>query len=164
MSPHLQLAFIAELTVVMAHLESVWIRWRIRSGKDRKLPHRWMNAARLVSLGLWACSLQCDAVNAAAFIYRSTLYVLAVVGICGPLHGVSLNLWRGLRWYYLGPLKRTRQDSEIDTTFIALASGPPIQLSSYAAYSPFRRWLPMVLYIAAGLLLSVVSHYIYTKT
>ena len=149
--PHLHLLFLLILAAAAVLFEDEWIRTRLWNGNTAKLPHRTVLTIRWGALAIWVLLwFHGPWVRLFTFILMAALL--------GSLHAIGLNLRRHKPWYYLGPFKRTRADSAIDTIFIALASPPAKPVLGGEVYAPKPVWLPMVLAVAVDLLIALAAH------
>ena len=99
-------------------MEAAWVRYRIRRGVGKKLPHATLTAVRLVVGAAYLVGLGLE-MNAPPLLWLPTL--LACMAVFAPLHRVSFNLAHGQDWRYMGPVLRRDDDSWYDTQWHRIA-------------------------------------------
>lgn len=151
MNPHWHLIALAIIAFCAVLFEAEWIMARLWNGNSAKLPHRVVLSIRW---GAVAAYLACWHLP----WWSYALHFVLMAALLGPAHSIGLNLRRRQRWYYLGPLKRTKGDSLWDTLFIRLASPPGQPVLGGVVYHPKPAWLPMFFFCLACLVLAVLAH------
>jgi len=104
-------ALLATITaIIFAGYEAREIKRRIPQGIRDKLDHTSLAIARL-------CMAWIAVLTTATHLslLSIALHLLLFAAVFAPVHRLTLNLWRGMPWYWMGGDERNDDDSKYDT-------------------------------------------------
>lgn len=98
--------------ILSGPVEAAWVRYRIRRGSGKKLPHYALLALRTIIGGAYFVGLGLEQGIEAVVV---TVTFSACLPAFALTHRVSFNLAHGQDWRYMGPAMRRDDDSAYDT-------------------------------------------------